>query len=182
MTSDARDSLGRRHRDDGGRLSAHKLIMAAAPVLLALCACSQMDQFNRERDQALSAFVAAQDAARDQLRLFQQEPHGSCGSQHLAQASAGANANLALLDPAHPADPARPLDPSVVPAVTAQYGNRPLGDAASLTLDVANAAADAGCPDQARVLYGYVIDRYVKSDFAGYRQRAELGLAQLGGQ
>ena len=61
------------------------------------------------------------------------------------------------------------------------YGNRPIADVASLTLDVANAAADAGCPDQARVLYRYVIDRYANADFTGFRQRAQVGLSQLGG-
>ena len=162
---------------------ARKFIMAAAPIL-ALCGCAQLERFNesnRERDQALQAFVAAQDSARDQLRLFQREPRGSCGSEHLAQASAGASANLALLDPARKADPARPLDPSLVPFVQTSYGNRPIADVASLTLDVANAAADAGCPDQARVLYRYVIDRYANADFTGFRQRAQVGLAQLGG-
>lgn len=159
--------------------------MPAALILLALGACAQLDQFaqsNGERDQALQAFVTAQDDAEDQLRAFQKEPHGSCGSQHLAQASAGANANLALLDPSSPTDASRPLDPSVVPLVESVYGTRPVAGVAKLTLDVANAAADAGCPEQARVLYRYVIDRYVKSDYAGYRQRAEVGLAAIGGK
>ena len=164
----------RRHRR---RLVA--TLLPAVPILLALCACAQ---FDGERDRALSAFVDAQDEARHQLRLFQAEPRGSCGSEHLAKASAGANGNLALLDPSRPADPARPLDPAVVRSVQTTYGNQPIGDAASLTLDIANAAATAGCPDQARVLYRYVIDRYVNADFIGFRQRAQAGLTQLGGQ
>jgi hypothetical protein len=153
--------------------------------LSVLCACAQLDRFaepDGQREQAFQAFVAAQDEAEHQLRLFLQESRGSCGSPHLAKASAGANANLALLDPSHPTDPSRPLDPGVVPFVQTTYGNRPIADVASLTLDVANAAADAGCPEQARVLYRYVIDRYVKSDYTDYRQRAEAGLAQIGGQ
>ncbi len=160
-------------------MSAREVIVPAALVLLALCACAQLDRFaeaNRERDRALQAFVAAQDAAREQLTLFREEPRRSCGSPHLAQASAGANANLALLAPS------RPMDPSVVTSVEAVYGNRPIFDVAGLTLDVAHAAADAGCPEQARVLYRYVLDRYVKSDYADDRQRAEVGLAEIGGQ
>ena len=153
--------------------------LPAVSILLALCACAQL---GGERDRAFSAFVDAQDEARHQLRLFQAEPRGSCGSEHLAKAAAGANANLALLDPSRPADPARPLDPAVVRSVQITYGNRPIADAASLTLDVANAAATAGCPDQARVLYRSVIDRYVNADFTGFRQRAQAGLTQLGGQ
>jgi hypothetical protein len=156
-------------------------LLPAALILSALCACAQLEP-DGERDRALQAFVAAQDAARDQLRLFQDEPRGSCGSEHLAQASAGANANLALLDPSHERDPSRPLDPGVVAFVQTTYGNRPIDDVADLTLDVAKDAAEAGCPQQARVLYRYVLDRYVKSDYAGYRQRAEVGLAQIGRQ
>ncbi len=157
-------------------MRAPKPIIPAAPILLALAACAQIGQPDPERDQALTAFVTAQDEARDQLRLFQNEPHGSCGSQHLAQASSGAEANLALLDPS------RRMDPSVVPAVAEIYGQRPVADAASLTLDVADEAAESGCPDQARSLYRSVIDRYVRSDYAGYRQRAEVGLAEIEGQ
>lgn len=156
---------------------APKLIIPAAVILPALFACAELDQ----RDQALRAFADAQDAARDQLTLFQREPRGSCGSEHLAQASAGAEANLALLDFSRPIDPARPIDPSVVAFVETTYGSRPVSDTASLTIDIAKSAANAGCPDQARVLYRYVIDRYVRSDYADYRQRAEVGLAELGG-
>jgi hypothetical protein len=32
------------------------------------------------------------------------------------------------------------------------------------------------------VLYRYVIDRYVKSDYIDYRQQAEAGLAEVGGE
>jgi hypothetical protein len=167
----------------GARYLAHgpELIIQGASLLLALCACALLEP-GGEREQAMRAFVAAQDEARYQLRLFQKEPHRSCGSQHLAKASAGANANLALLDPARQTDPARPMDPSVVSTVETTYGHRPVDDVASLTLDVANEAAEAGCPEQARVLYRYVLDRYVKSGYADYRQRAEVGLADLGGQ
>ena len=111
-----------------------ELVVAAASVLLALCACAQLAGPDGERDQALGAFVAAQDEARHQLRLFQEEPHRSCDSEHLAKASAGANANLALLDPSHPADPTHPLDPSVVDFAQTTYGNRPIEDVAALTL------------------------------------------------
>jgi hypothetical protein len=155
--------------------------LPAALMLSALCACTQLAGSYGERDRALGAFVAAQDEARHQLRLFQEEPKRSCSSEHLAKASAGADANLALLDPSGPTDRARPLDPSAVSAIEAVYGHRPVDDIANLTLDVAKEAAEAGCPDQARVLYRYVLDRYVKSDDADYRQRAEAGLAEIGG-
>jgi hypothetical protein len=164
---------------------APRLMIPAAPILLALFGCAPLDRLagpEGERGPALQAFVAAQDEARHQLRLFEQEPRGSCDSEHLAKASAGADANLALLDPSRRADPARPLDPSVVDFVQTTYGNRPIADAAGLTLDIASAAVRAGCKDQARVLYRYVIDRYVKSDYADYRQQAEAGLAEVGGQ
>ena len=159
-----------------------ELIIPAASILLALCACAELGGPDGGRGQAFDAFVVAEDEAQHQLRLFQEEQHGSCDSEHLAKASAGANANLALLDPTHEADPTRPLDPAVVDFVQTTYGNRPIEDIAGLTLDVARSAAEAGCTDQARVLYRYVLDRYVRSDYARYRQRAEVGLAQLGGQ
>jgi hypothetical protein len=151
---------------------APRLMIPAAPILLALFGCAPLDRLagpEGERGPALQAFVAAQDEARHQLRLFEQEPRGSCDSEHLAKASAGADANLALLDPSRR-------------AVQTTYGNRPIADAAGLTLDIASAAVRAGCKDQARVLYRYVIDRYVKSDYADYRQQAEAGLAEVGGQ
>ena len=154
----------------------------AAAILLALSACAELGGSDGGRGQAFDAFVAAEDEAQHQLRLFQEEPHRSCTSEHLAKASAGANTNLALLDPSHPPDPTRDLDPGVVSFVQTTYGNRPIEDVAGLTLAVANSAADAGCKDQARVLYRYVLDRYVKSDYASYRQRAEVGLAQLEGK
>jgi hypothetical protein len=164
---------------------APRLVIAVAPILLALSACAQLELGagpDGQSEQAFQTFVAAQDEARHQLRLFEDEPHGSCTSEHLAKASAGANANLALLDPSQKADPTRPLDPSVVDFVQTTYGGRPIADAASLTLDIANAAARSGCKDQARVLYRYVIDRYVKSDYIDYRQQAEAGLAEVGGE
>ena len=154
---------------------ASKLIIPAALILPVLCACAM-----GEREQAYDAFAAAQDEARHQLRLFQDEPHRSCTSEHLAKASAGANANLALLDPSRERDPSRPLEPNAVASVQTNYGNRPISDVADLTLDVAKAAAEAGCTEQARVLYQYVLDRYGASDYAGYRQRAEVGLAEIG--
>jgi hypothetical protein len=163
-------------------MSARKLVIPAVPILLTLCACAELPGSYGERDRALSTFVAAQDEARHQLRLFQDEPQRSCDSEHLAKASAGANANLALLEPSRETDPSRPLDASVVPFVQTTYGSQPIGDVASLTVDVANAAAKAGCPDQARVLYRYVIDRYDGSDYVHYRQRAEAGLTGIGGQ
>jgi hypothetical protein len=159
-----------------------QIIGPAALTLLALCAC-QLDWSGApggERDQALSAFVTAQDEARHQLRLFQDEPHGACASEHLAKASAGADANLGLLVPSDQGRPSGPPDASLVSAVETTYGPRPVGDVASLTLDLANAAAAAGCPDQAKALYRAVLDRYVRPDYAQYRQRAQVGLAQIG--
>lgn len=156
--------------------------MPAALILPALCACAQQGPStgSGDRDQAFQEFVTAQDAARDQLNLFQREPHPSCGSEHLARASAGAETNLALLAPSPPNDPSGPIDAGVVSSTESLYGTRPAASVANLTLEIASSAANAGCPEQARVLYRYVVDRYVRSDYAGYRQRAEVGLAELG--
>ena len=157
-----------------------KPILSIAPVLVALCACAQLGGPTGEREQAFDRFVAAEDEARHQLRLFQEEPRRTCASEHLAKASAGADANLVLLVPSGQSERSRPIDPSVVHLVETTYGSRPVQDVASLTLDVANEAAEAGCADQARVLYRDVLDRYVGSDYIDDRQRAELGLAQIG--
>jgi hypothetical protein len=162
---------------------ARTLGMPAALMLFALCACAELDWSGGprgERNQALDAFVRAQDETRHQLRLFEGEPHGSCGSEHLAKASAGADANLALLAPARAAGASRPVDADVIQSVETTHGTRPVADVASLTLDIANAAAEAGCPDQARALYRQILDRYVRPDYAQYRQRAQVGLAQIG--
>jgi hypothetical protein len=164
---------------------ARTLAMPAALMMFALCACGELDWSGGpggERNQALNAFVRAQDEARHQLRLFQGEPHGSCGSEHLAKASAGADANLALLAPGRAADASRPVDADVIKSVETTYGTRPVTEVASLTLDIANAAAEAGCPDQARALYRQILDRYVRPDYAQYRQRAKVGLSAIGGQ
>jgi hypothetical protein len=46
-------------------------------------------------------------------------------------------------------------------------------------LDAADAAAAHGCPDVARGIYDWVIGGGVAEGYATYRQRAEIGLANL---
>jgi hypothetical protein len=40
----------------------------------------------------------------------------------------------------------------------------------------------AGRSDQARALYRQILDRYVRPDYAQYRQGAKVGLSAIGGQ
>jgi hypothetical protein len=51
--------------------------------------------------------------------------------------------------------------------------------AAPALLDMADAAAGHGCPGVARDLYNTVIQTFVGWGFAAYRQRAEIGPADL---
>jgi hypothetical protein len=50
---------------------------------------------------------------------------------------------------------------------------------ASTLLDVADAAAEHNCPDLAKDIFNRVIAVFVGSNYAAYRQRAEIGLADL---
>ena len=54
-------------------------------------------------------------------------------------------------------------------------------DAAALFLDIADAAA-VTCPTQARAIYKRVISVFVGTGYEGYRQRAEIGLAEIRGK
>ena len=47
------------------------------------------------------------------------------------------------------------------------------------TLDLADEATAAGCPNTAKALYMSVIETYVGTSYAAYRQRAEIGLSGL---
>lgn len=94
------------------------------------------------------------------LADFRQEAEGSCDSSNLAQAERGAR-NVARYS---------------VPTLE----NQQL--AASLLLDVADAAAEKGCLEYARGLYRGVIREYIGTGYAAHRQRAEVGLGDLRAQ
>jgi hypothetical protein len=53
---------------------------------------------------------------------------------------------------------------------------------AALTVDVGDAARDANCPKQARIVYDFVIEGYTGSNYAAMRQRAEIGINDLRGR
>jgi hypothetical protein len=90
-----------------------------------------------------------------------QEPDGQCDSPHLARASDEVTAAFEA-------------------AAVMTYRNA-IDEVAALTLDVADAAADKGCPAQARLLYRHVVRTFVGTAYAAYRQRAEIGLAEIRG-
>jgi hypothetical protein len=96
-----------------------------------------------------------------ELAMFKGEPRGSCQSPHLARASQVSS------------------EDTLVKAAGAH--TKALYENAELTLEVADAAADAGCPEQARALYREVIRTFTGSGYAAHRQRAEIGLAELRG-
>jgi hypothetical protein len=47
------------------------------------------------------------------------------------------------------------------------------------TVDIGDAARDANCPKQARIVYDFVIEGYTDSNYAAMRQRAEIGINDL---
>ena len=52
-------------------------------------------------------------------------------------------------------------------------------DLGSTIVDIADAALKAGCKEEARALYDYVIAVFVGGNFASIRQRAQIGIEDL---
>jgi hypothetical protein len=103
----------------------------------------------------------ADEAVRDGLRRFAAEPDSACDSGALAAAERAALT----------AATAAAIDSGELDTIAATAG---------LLLDVADAAADRGCADVARSLYQTVIAGYTGRTYAAQRQRAEIGLNDLG--
>jgi len=98
------------------------------------------------------------DLTHNPLNAFLAGPRGDCKSKSLGEAAASAMfAGIATDD-----------------LSLRQQG-------AGWVLDVADGAADHGCPDLARKLYRHVIETYIGWGYAAHRQRAEIGLADLRG-
>ena len=94
---------------------------------------------------------------RHHLRRLAEEPGSGCQSEDLRAAVDGA-----------------------VEVAMAASGAGDVNDntlAAGLLLDIADAAADHECADDARALYRFVVRVYVGSAYTAHRQRAEIGLA-----
>jgi len=94
----------------------------------------------------------------DLLDAFLAEPRGNCSSASLEAAAASA---------------------VYVGIASDDLSLRQQG--AGWVLDVADGAADHGCPDFARKLYRHVIEVYIGLGYTAHRQRAEIGLADLRG-
>ena len=98
---------------------------------------------------------------REELAAFELESPGTCTSGHLAKATADSEEMLKN-------------------NTTGDFNM--YADAAALFLDIADAAAAATCPIQARAIYKRVISVFVGTGYEGYRQRAEIGLAEIRGK
>jgi len=98
------------------------------------------------------------DLTHNPLDAFLAGPRGDCKSKSLGEAAASA---------------------MYVGIATDDLSLRQQG--AGWVLDVADGAADHGCPDLARKLYRHVIETYIGWGYAAHRQRAEIGLADLRG-
>ena len=102
------------------------------------------------------------DAIHDPLNAFLAGPPADCTSESLGQAATSAMFwGVAV-------------GSSIDDLSARQQG-------ADWVLDVADGAADHGCPDLARKLYRHVIETYIGWGYAAHRQRAEIGLADLRG-
>jgi hypothetical protein len=120
-----------------------------------------IDQLHREIDARHQPWRTEMEITEQELAMFKREPLGSCQSPHLARASQVSSEDA-------------------LAKAAGAYDNA-LYESAELTLEVADAAAGAACPEQARSLYREVIRTFIGSGYAAYRQRAEIGLEDLRG-
>lgn len=93
------------------------------------------------------------------LDAYRQEPPGSCASKSLMEAKLWAGGFASSFERTATVEQRR------------LYG--------TLALDVADAARERGCPDEAKGVYDGVLRAYVDGDYEDLRQRAEQGLLAL---
>jgi hypothetical protein len=93
------------------------------------------------------------------LSDFMAGPPGNCNSQHLLNVIIMAKYVAGELD---------------------DLESRQL--AAGWLLDVGDAAAEHGCPEEARMTYQFVIKVFIGEGYAAHRQRAQIGLDDLRAQ
>jgi predicted nuclease with TOPRIM domain len=120
----------------------------------------QLEESQRELEEANARML---DLIRKPLSLFTHESQPRCDSENLRKSVANAlNVVETIESRKIKMDPKEQLN---------------LG---ATIVDVADAARKAGCNKEARAVYDYVIAVFVGSGYGALRQRAELGIQDLG--
>jgi hypothetical protein len=120
----------------------------------------RLEESQKELEEANARML---DLIRKPLSLFTSESPPRCDSENLRKAVANAlNVVETIESRKISMDPKEQLN---------------LG---AIIVDVADAARKAGCDNEARAVYDYVIAVFVGSGYGAVRQRAEIGIQDLG--
>ena len=142
-------------------------LAAFSPSVASAQSSSKLEELQKRLEESQKELEEANarmlDLIRKPLSLFTSESPPRCDSENLRKAVANALNMVETIESRKiTMDPKEQLN------------------LATTIVDVADAARKAGCNKEARAVYDYVIAVFVGSGYGALRQRAEIGIQDLG--